>query len=191
MHHFQSRTVLRRVQELPRLEAPAASRSPIRESNVLRQLSEQFSSSTFRAFDISTPSGEPISPIIIALTVPSSAISAGLSFYELELRTFYDDPGYCLGSGGSPTVSTVTISPNTDIGRRAETHLATITAASNFILFHASRSWGCVWTVDCCGRMSFFGSVLFSYFTFCFFNCSSACRCSVCRLAMTKWLFSP
>jgi hypothetical protein len=66
-------------------------------------------------------------------------ISARLSFHELELRTFYCDPGYCLGSGGSPTVSTVTISPNTDLGRRAETHLATITATSNFILFHASQ----------------------------------------------------
>jgi hypothetical protein len=66
-------------------------------------------------------------------------ISAGLSFHELELRIFNCDPRYCLGSGGSPTVSTMTIRPNTDLGRRAETHLATITATSNFILFHASH----------------------------------------------------
>jgi len=33
----------------------------------------------------------------------------------------------------------MTISPNTDFGRRAETHLATITATSNFILFHAGH----------------------------------------------------
>jgi len=57
----------------------------------------------------------------------------------LELRAFYYDPGYCLGSGGSPAVLAMTISPNTDLGRRAETHLATITATSNFILFHAGH----------------------------------------------------
>jgi hypothetical protein len=67
-------------------------------------------------------------------------ISVGRSFHESELRTFYCDPGYCLSSGGSPAVSTVTIRPNTDLGRRAETHLATITATGNFILFHVSRS---------------------------------------------------
>ncbi len=50
---------------------------------------------------------------------------------------------------------------------------------------------GCVSTVDCCRRTSFFGSVLFSYFAFCSFKCCSACRYSVCRLAMSKWLFSP
>ena len=66
-------------------------------------------------------------------------ISAGLSFHELELRIFNCDPRYCLGSGGSPTVSTMTIRPNTDLGRRAETHLATITATSNSILFHAGH----------------------------------------------------
>ena len=33
----------------------------------------------------------------------------------------------------------MTIRSNTDLGRRAETHLATITATSNFILFHASH----------------------------------------------------
>jgi hypothetical protein len=33
----------------------------------------------------------------------------------------------------------MTIRPDTDLGRRAETHLATITAAGNFILFHASH----------------------------------------------------
>ena len=51
-------------------------------------------------------------------------ISAGLSFHELELRIFNCDPRYCLGSGGSPTVSTMTIRPNTDLGRGTETHLA-------------------------------------------------------------------
>jgi hypothetical protein len=66
-------------------------------------------------------------------------ISAWRSFHELELRTFYCDPGYCLSSGGSPAVSTMTIRPDTDLGRRAETHLATITATRNFILFHASH----------------------------------------------------
>jgi hypothetical protein len=33
----------------------------------------------------------------------------------------------------------MTISPNTDLGRGAETHLATITATGNFILFHVSH----------------------------------------------------
>jgi hypothetical protein len=33
----------------------------------------------------------------------------------------------------------MTIRSNTDLGRRAETHLATITATSNFILFHAGH----------------------------------------------------
>jgi hypothetical protein len=33
----------------------------------------------------------------------------------------------------------MTIRPNTDLGRRAETHLATITGTGNFILFHASH----------------------------------------------------
>ncbi len=53
-------------------------------------------------------------------------------------------------------------------------------------LSKAGWSWGWVSAVDCCRRTSFFASVLFSYFPFCSFN-----RCSVCRLAMTKWLFSP
>jgi hypothetical protein len=66
-------------------------------------------------------------------------ILAWRSFHELELRTFYYDPGYCLSSGGSPAVFTMTIRPNTDLGRRAETHLATITGTGNFILFHASH----------------------------------------------------
>jgi hypothetical protein len=66
-------------------------------------------------------------------------ISAGRCFHELELRTFYCDPGDCLSSGGSPAVSTMTIRPDTDLGRRAETHLATITATGDFILFHASH----------------------------------------------------
>ena len=67
-------------------------------------------------------------------------ISARRSLHELELRTFYCDPGYCLSSGGSAAVCTMTIRPNTDFRRRAETHLATITATSNFILFHGSHS---------------------------------------------------
>ena len=67
------------------------------------------------------------------------SISPWRSFHELELRTFYYDPGYCLGSGGSPAVSTMTIRPDTDLGRRAETHLAAITATGNFILLHASH----------------------------------------------------
>jgi hypothetical protein len=66
-------------------------------------------------------------------------ILAWRSFHELELRTFYYDPSYRLSPGGPPAVSTMTIRPNTDLGRRAETHLATITATGNFILFHASH----------------------------------------------------
>jgi hypothetical protein len=66
-------------------------------------------------------------------------ISAWRSLHELELRTFYNDPGYCLSPGGSPAVGTMTIRPNTDLGRRAETHRAAITATGNFILFHASH----------------------------------------------------
>jgi hypothetical protein len=57
----------------------------------------------------------------------------------LELRTFYYDPGYCLSSGGSPTVLAMTIRSNTDLGRGAEMNLAAITATSNFILFHAGH----------------------------------------------------
>jgi hypothetical protein len=63
-------------------------------------------------------------------------ISPWSSFLELELRTFYCDPSHCLSSGGSTAVFTMTIRPDTDLGRRAETHLATITAASNSILLH-------------------------------------------------------
>jgi len=66
-------------------------------------------------------------------------ILAGRSFHELELRTFYCDPGYCLSSGSSPAVSTMTIRPKTDLRRGAETHLATITATGNFILLHANH----------------------------------------------------
>jgi hypothetical protein len=66
-------------------------------------------------------------------------VLAWRSFHELELRTFYYDPSYRLSPGGSPAVSTMTIRPNTDLGQRAETHLATITATGNFILFHASH----------------------------------------------------
>jgi hypothetical protein len=66
-------------------------------------------------------------------------ISAWRSLHELELRMFYYDPSYCLSSGGSPAVLAMTIRSNTDLGRRAETHLATITATSNSILFHAGH----------------------------------------------------
>jgi hypothetical protein len=66
-------------------------------------------------------------------------ISVWRSFLELELRTFYCDPSYCLSSGGSPAVRTMTIGPNPDLGRRAKTHLGTITATGNFIPFHASH----------------------------------------------------
>jgi hypothetical protein len=43
-------------------------------------------------------------------------ISAGRSFHELELRTFYCDPGHCLSSGGSAAVLTMTIRSHTDLG---------------------------------------------------------------------------
>src|SRR5215469_11171653 len=66
-------------------------------------------------------------------------ISPWRSLHPLELRAFYCDPGYCLSSGGSPTVSTMTVRPNTDLGRRAEMHLAAITSTRNFILFHAAH----------------------------------------------------
>jgi hypothetical protein len=66
-------------------------------------------------------------------------ISAWRSLHPLELRAFYCDPGYCLSSGGSPAVSTITIRANTDLGRHAETHLATITATGDFVLVHASH----------------------------------------------------
>src|SRR5438046_1238012 len=67
-------------------------------------------------------------------------ISTRPSLHELKLRTFYCDPGYRLRSGGSPAISTMAIRPNTDLGRRAKTHLATITTPSNFILSHVSHS---------------------------------------------------
>jgi hypothetical protein len=66
-------------------------------------------------------------------------ISAWRSLHPLELRAFYCDPGYCLSSGGSPAVSTMTIRANTDLGRHAETHLPTITAIGDFVLVHASH----------------------------------------------------
>ena len=69
-------------------------------------------------------------------------IFAWPSFHELELRTFYYDPGYCLSSGGSPAVCTMTIRPATDLGRRAETHLATITATG--ILFFSMLVTACL-----------------------------------------------
>jgi hypothetical protein len=64
-------------------------------------------------------------------------IPAWLSFHESELRTFYYYPSYRLRSGGSSAVCTMTIRTDADLGRRAETHLATITATGNFVLFHA------------------------------------------------------
>src|SRR5262245_21231053 len=79
-------------------------------------------------------------PTAVAKRPPRSClrpISAWRSFDELELRTFYCDPRYCLGSGGSSAVCTMTIHTVADLGRRAETHLATITTTGNFILFHA------------------------------------------------------
>jgi len=64
-------------------------------------------------------------------------IAAWLSFHELKLRTFYYYPSYRLSSGGSSAVCAMTIRTDADLGRRAETHLATITATGNFTLFHA------------------------------------------------------
>jgi len=61
------------------------------------------------------------------------------SFHELELRTFYYYPSYCLSPGGSSAVCTMTICTDADLGRRAKAHLATITATGNLILFHASH----------------------------------------------------
>ena len=64
-------------------------------------------------------------------------ISVWRSFGELELRTFYYNPGYRLSSHSSTAVGTMTIRPDTNVGRRAETHLATITATGNCMRFHA------------------------------------------------------
>src|SRR6266516_8104628 len=89
-------------------------------------------------------------------------ILAWRSFHELELRTFYYDPSYRLSPGGPPAVSTMTIRPNTDLGRRAETHLATITATGSFILFHASH---CKLGMSSKPRQSFGGQI--SYAVFC------------------------
>ena len=69
-------------------------------------------------------------------------ISTRPSLHELKLRTFYCDPGYRLRSGGSPAISTMAIRPNTDLGRRAETHLATITATG--ILFFSMLVTACL-----------------------------------------------
>ena len=66
-------------------------------------------------------------------------ISAERSFHELELRTFYYYPSYCLSPCGSSAVCTMTVCTDADLGRRAKAHLATITATGNFILFHASH----------------------------------------------------
>jgi hypothetical protein len=66
-------------------------------------------------------------------------ITVWRSFHELELRTFYYYPSYCLGPGGSSAVCTMTICRDANLGRRAEAYLATITATGNFILFHASH----------------------------------------------------
>lgn len=67
-------------------------------------------------------------------------ISAWATFHELELRTFYYCPSYRLSPGGASAVCTMTIRTDADLVRRAETHLATITATGNFILLHASSS---------------------------------------------------
>jgi hypothetical protein len=83
-------------------------------------------------------------------------ILAWRSFHELELRTFYYDPSYRLSPGGSPAVSTMTIRLNADLGRRAETHLATITATGNFILFHATH---CKLGMSSKPRQSFGGQI--------------------------------
>jgi hypothetical protein len=83
-------------------------------------------------------------------------ILAWRSFQELELRTFYYDPGYRLSPCGPPAVSTMTIRRNADLGRRAETHLATITATGNFILFHASH---CKLGMSSKPRQSFSGRI--------------------------------
>ena len=64
-------------------------------------------------------------------------ISVWRSFGELELRTFYYNPGYRLSSHSSTAVGTMTIRPDTNVGRRAEPHLATITATGNCMCFHA------------------------------------------------------
>jgi len=63
-------------------------------------------------------------------------ISVWRSFGELELRTFYYNPRYRLSSHSSTAVGTMTIRPDTNLGRRAETHLATITATGNCMRFH-------------------------------------------------------
>src|SRR5262249_26449161 len=67
-------------------------------------------------------------------------ISPWCSFHELELRTFYYYPSYCLSPGGSSAVCTMTICTDADLGRRAKAHFATITATGNFILFHARHA---------------------------------------------------
>ena len=82
-------------------------------------------------------------------------IPTWLSFRELELRTFYYYPSYRLSSGGSSAVCTMTIRTDADLARRAKTHLATITAAGNFILFHARHHK--LGIVRSKGRRSFFG----------------------------------
>ena len=66
-------------------------------------------------------------------------ISAWRSFHEFELRTFYYDPGDCLSAGGSPAILTMTIRPNPNLGRGAETHLTTITPTGKLIVFHADH----------------------------------------------------
>ncbi len=63
-------------------------------------------------------------------------ISVWRSFGELELRTFYYNPRYRLSSHSSTAVGTMTIRPDTNLGRRAETHPATITATGNCMRFH-------------------------------------------------------
>ena len=63
-------------------------------------------------------------------------VLAWRSFHELELRTFYYNPRYRLSSHSSTAVGTMTIRPDTNLGRCAETHLATITATANCMRFH-------------------------------------------------------
>jgi hypothetical protein len=106
----------------------------------------------FRMIETSSSNVDLIGPFVVLICQGRSTATAKRpprsrlrpksrwrSFHELELRMFHRNPGYCLSSSGSPAVLTMTIRPDTDLGRRAETHLATITATGNFILFHASH----------------------------------------------------
>jgi hypothetical protein len=120
-------------------------RQPLLRENILR------GREIFRMIETSSSNVDFIGSFVVLITQRRSAaiakcpprsrlrpIPAWRSFHKLELRTFYCDPGYCLSSGGSTAVLTVTIRANTDLGRGAETHLPTITATGNFVLFHLS-----------------------------------------------------